>query len=148
MFIMIFHPDDRSDDEIVTVTAKIWYVSDYLGKYRETLGYQKVNENCVDDEDADEWCNRIITKAKDYEMFSEAKRNAWGGDSPNIRAQAVIDKNLDYMNMALANSEIPIRYVQWGSIQDIGKTEEQIGSGYIGPGGPAATRSAEDVFER
>ena len=44
---MIFHPDDRSDDEIVTVTAKIWYVSDYLGKYRETLGYQKVDENCV-----------------------------------------------------------------------------------------------------
>ena len=66
---MIFHPDDRSDDKIVTVTAKIWYVSDYLGKYRETLGYQKVDENCVDDEDTDEWCNRIITKAKDYEMF-------------------------------------------------------------------------------
>ena len=81
-------------------------------------------------------------------MFSEAKRKAWGGDSPKIRAQAVVDKNLDYMNMALANSEIPIRYVQWGSVQDIGKTEEQIGSGYIGPGGPAATRSAEDVFER
>ena len=54
--------DDRSDDEIVTVTAKIWYVSDYLGKYRETLGYQKVDENCVDDEDADEWCSRIISK--------------------------------------------------------------------------------------
>ena len=52
------------------------------------------------------------------------------------------------MNEALANSEIPIRYVQWGSVQDIGQTEAQIGSGYTGPGGAGATRETTDVYDR
>lgn len=74
--------------------------------------------------------------------------NSWtDGDTPQNRAQTVVTKNLDYMNSALANSEIPIRYVQWGSVQDIGKTEAQIGSGFTAPG-PGATRSSADVFNR
>ena len=60
----------------------------------------------------------------------------------------MVSANLDYMNAALANSEIPIRYVQWGTVQDIGQTEAQIGSGYTGPGGAGATRSTTDVYAR
>ena len=82
-------------------------------------------------------------------------------DTPHNRAQAVVNKNLDYMNYALANSEIPIRYVQWGSVQDIGQTEAQIGSGCTkkceanwvqdsngnwNNEGPEPTRTTNDVF--
>ena len=45
------------------------------------------------------------------------------------------------MNWALANSEIPMRFVQWGSVQDIGQTDDQIGSG-------GGKRSTNDVFDR
>ena len=45
------------------------------------------------------------------------------------------------MNWALANSEIPMRFVQWGSVQDIGQTDDQIGS----RGGKASTN---DTFNR
>ena len=45
------------------------------------------------------------------------------------------------MNWALANSEIPMRFVQWGTVQDIGQTDAKIGSG-------GGTRSPDDVFDR
>ena len=93
-------------------------------------------------------CERKIINQTQHETIPEEVRNSWDKDTPHNRAQAVVKKNLDYMNYALANSEIPIRYVQWGSVQDIGQTEAQIGSGYTGPGGPGATRTTEDVYER
>ena len=107
-----------------------------------------MDESCQDNPNADEWCERIITSHELIEQTPEEIRNSWDEDTPHNRAQAVVDRNLDYMNEALANSEIPIRYVQWGSVQDIGQTEAQIGSGYTGPGGPGATRTTSDVFER
>ena len=79
-------------------------------------------------------------------------RNSLDQDTPHNRAQAVVRKHLDYMNYALANSEIPIRYVQWGDIQDIGKTEQQIGSGCptkcTQENGRDATRTANDIYDR
>ena len=82
------------------------------------------------------------------ETIPENIRNSWpDGDTAHNRAQAVVNANLDYMNYALASSEIPIRYIQWGSVQDIGKSEKDIGSGFIAPG-PGATRSSSDVFDR
>ena len=86
----------RTEPEIVTVTAKVWYVSDYAGKY-----------------------------------IPKATIQSWGtgNDTPKHKAQAVVKENLDYFNWALANSEIPMRFVQWGSVQDIGQTEAQITSG-------------------
>jgi hypothetical protein len=74
--------------------------------------------------------------------------SSWSEDTPDNRAQAVVKANLDYMNWALANSEIPIRYVQWGSVQDIGKTDAEIGSGCQIPGFRCATRTADEVKER
>jgi hypothetical protein len=136
--------EDRSDDEIVTVTAKIWYVSDFHGKYTSAT-YDKVDENCVDN--PPEYCERVIASHNQYETIPEDIINSWDEDTPHNRAQAVADVNLDYMNYALANSDIPIRYAQWGSVQDIGKTENDIGSGYTGPGGAGATRSSGDVYD-
>ena len=106
-FSYILDLKERSDDEIVTVTAKIWYVSDF---------------DCY---------------------VPPAIKNSWGegGDTPKNRAEAVVRDNLDYMNWALANSEIPMRFVQWGSVQDIGQTDAQIGSG-------GGKRSPEEVFNR
>ena len=129
------------------MTAKIWYVSDFHGKYTRPT-YQKIDENCQDNPNADEWCDRIITSHEQIEQIPAEIRNSWDEDTPKNRAQAVVTRNLDYMNEALANSEIPMRYVQWGSVQDIGQTEAQIGSGYTGPGGPGATRGTSDVFDR
>ena len=48
------------------------------------------------------------------------------------------------MNWALANSEIPMRFLQWGSVQDIGQTDAQIGS--PDPQKIQEERSPEDVF--
>ena len=44
---IFFHVESRSNDEIVTVTAKIWYVSDFHGKYTQAT-YEKVDANCED----------------------------------------------------------------------------------------------------
>ena len=33
---------------------------------------------------------------------------------------------MNYLNGALGNSMIPIRFQVWGYVQDIGKTDEQI----------------------
>ena len=136
--------EERTDDEIVTVTAKIWHVSDFHGKYTQST-YAKVDESCVDN--PPEYCERTISGVELFETIPEDVRNSWSADTPHNRAQAVVDANLDYMNWALANSDIPIRYVQWGSVQDIGKTEGEIGSGFTAPG-PGATRSSSDVYSR
>ena len=93
-------------------------------------------------------CERIIAEVEHIEMIPEEVRNSWrDGDTPHNRAQAVVNVNLDYMNSALQKSQIPIRFIQWGSVQDIGKTEKEIGSGYTVPG-PGATRTATDVKNR
>ena len=81
----------ENDDTIATITAKIWYVSDFNGS---------VPQNVID---------------------------TWSKDSAFNRANATINANLDYLNFALANSDLPIRYVVWGDIQDIGLTDAEIG---------------------
>ena len=91
------------------------------------------------------YCERVISEVKYVELIPKVVRNTWDEDTPHNRAQAVVNANLDYMNEALANSGIPIRYVQWGTVQDIGKTEQEIGSGFQAPGA-GATRSSSDVF--
>ena len=139
-------PVDRTDKEIATVTAKIWYVSDFHGKYTNIKRYDKVDGNCVDSKN--NICERVIAEVEHIEMIPEEVRNSWrDGDTPHNRAQAVVNVNLDYMNSALQKSQIPIRFIQWGSVQDIGKTEKEIGSGYTVPG-PGATRTATDVKNR
>ena len=74
--------------DIVTITAKVWFVSDFNGT----------------------------------NYFSRS----WNKKTPLQRAQAVIVNNMNYLNMALGNSMIPIRFQVWGYVQDIGKTDEQI----------------------
>ena len=130
----------------MTVTAKIWYVSDFHGKWAKNT-YAKVDETCVDK--PRNKCKRTsqITNTELRESIPKDVRNSWSVDTPHNRAQAVISKNLDYMNWALTNSDIPIRYIQWGSVQDIGKTDKEIGSGFTAPG-PGATRSMRDVIKR
>ena len=51
---------------------------------------------------------------------------SWDKDTPLKRAETVIENNINYLNVALGNSMIPIRFQIWGSVQDIGKTDEQI----------------------
>ena len=53
--------------------------------------------------------------------------DTWEEDTALNRAKATVDANLDYVNSALANSDLPIRLVVWGDIQDIGETDEEIG---------------------
>ena len=82
----------------MTITAKIWYVSDFTG-----------------DEDHDQF------------KIPQSLIATWEEDTPLKRLEATVNANLDYLNVALANSEIPIRYIPWGSFQDIGKTDAEIG---------------------
>ena len=81
----------------MTVTAKIWYVSDFAGSDSDTF---KIPQSVID---------------------------TWEEDTPLKRLEVTVQANLDYMNTALANSEIPIKYVTWGSFQDIGSTDAEIG---------------------
>ena len=53
--------------------------------------------------------------------------DTWEEDTPLNRVKATVDANLDYVNSALANSDLPIRIAVWGDIQDIGATDEEIG---------------------
>ena len=46
--------------------------------------------------------------------------------SPQIRAETVLENHIDYLNIALGNSRIPIRFISWGSVQDIGLKDSQI----------------------
>ena len=132
------------EDQIVTVAAKIWYVSDFHGKYTQ-IKKEQVDPDCVDN--PPDYCAWNITGYELYETIPEEVINSWDDDTPHNRAQAIVNANLDFMNFALANSDIPIRYIQWGSIQDIGQTEAQIGSGFTVPV-PGATRSSKDVYDR
>ena len=75
----------------MTVTAKVWFVSDFTGG-----------------------------------SFPDSVLATLDEDTPQNRATAVAQNNLDYMNFALANSEIPMRYLVWGDVQDIGKTEAEM----------------------
>ena len=143
------YKEDRADNEIVTVTAKFWYVSDYSGRYREKEKYEKVDKHCVDDRKARKFCNRIVKDAVEEKLWWELFDENWlKDDSIQKRAQLTVNRSINYINVALANSEVPIRYIQWGSVQDIGKTEKEIGSGYTGLGGLVATRTADDVRNR
>ena len=113
-------------------------------KYTE-IKKELVNPDCVDNPTS--YCERNITGYELYETVPEEIRNSWDEDTPHNRAQAVVNANIDYMNWSLSNRDIPIRYIQWGSVQDIGQTEAQIGSGFTVPG-PGATRSSKDVYDR
>ena len=42
------------------------------------------------------------------------------------RAEVVLESNIDYLNVALGNSRIPIRVRAWGSVQDIGLKNSEI----------------------
>ena len=53
--------------------------------------------------------------------------DSWDEDTPLKRVEATVKADLEYLNGALENSEIPIRYVTWGSVQDIERTDAQIG---------------------
>ena len=46
--------------------------------------------------------------------------------NPQQRAEVVLENNIDYLNVALANSQIPIRVRAWGSVQDIGLKNSDI----------------------
>ena len=49
--------------------------------------------------------------------------------TPQQRAEVILENNIDYLNVALGNSQIPIRVRAWGSVQDIGlKNSEIIGT--------------------
>ena len=49
--------------------------------------------------------------------------------TPQLRAEIILENNIDYLNIALGNSQIPIRVRAWGSVQDIGlKNSEMIGT--------------------
>ena len=78
------------DEGIVTITAKVWFVSDFNGSVPDNV------------------------------------KHSWNKDTALKRAQAVVENNMNYLNMALGNSMIPIRFQVWGSVQDIEKTDEQI----------------------
>ena len=79
---------DWPHKDIVTITAKVWFVSDFNGSNYFTP--------------------------------------SWNNKTPFQRAQAVIKNNMNYLNVALGNSMIPIRFQVWGFVQDIGQTDEQI----------------------
>ena len=51
----------------------------------------------------------------------------WDENTPAKRARETVNANMEYLNLALANSKLPIRYVVWGDIQDIGMTDAEIG---------------------
>ena len=46
--------------------------------------------------------------------------------TPQQRAEVVLENNIDYLNVALGNSQIPIRVRAWGSVQDIGLKNSEI----------------------
>ena len=132
------------ENEVSTITAKIWYVSDFHAKLTRTMSEQ-VDPDCVDNPTGH--CERYKTGFELQETIPEDVINSWKEDTPHNRAQAVVNANIDYLNWAFANSDIPIRYIQWGSLQDIGHTDAQIGSGFTIPG-IGATRSSHNVSDR
>ena len=83
----------------------------------------------------DEWPNdtiAIITAkvwfVSDFNatIYSKITGKVVSKISPQQRAEAVVENNIDYLNEALGNSHIPIRVRTWGSIQDIGLTNSEI----------------------
>ena len=95
-------------DEVVFITAKFWYVSDFHG-----------NNYIQYFSGGGRWNDTIPEKTK----------RSWKKDTPHNRAQSIANKYVRYMNLALKNSKIPIRYMQWGSVQNIDNTEQEIGTG-------------------
>ena len=95
-------------EEVVFITAKFWYVSDFHG-----------NNYIQYFSGGGRWNDTIPEKIK----------KSWKKDTPHNRAQSIAKKYVRYMNLALKNSKIPIRYMQWGSVQDIDQTEQEIGTG-------------------
>ena len=95
-------------EEVVFITAKFWYVSDFHG-----------NNYIQYFSGGGRWNDTIPEKIK----------KSWKKDTSYKRAQSIAKKYVRYMNLALKNSKIPIRYMQWGSVQDIGNTEQEIGTG-------------------
>ena len=56
--------------------------------------------------------------------------------NPQKRTETVLEENINYLNVALGNSRIPIRFRAWGSVQDIGLKDAQI------------TGTTDEVFTR
>ena len=52
---------------------------------------------------------------------------SWDENTPAKRAEATVNANVEYLNAALENSKLPIKYVVWGDIQDIRMTDAEIG---------------------
>ena len=95
-------------DEVVSITAKFWYVSDFHGN---------------------NYIQYFSGGGRWNDTIPETIKKSWKKDTPHNRAQSIANKYVRYMNLALENSKIPIRYMQWGSVQDIGNTEQETGTG-------------------
>ena len=95
-------------DGVVSITAKFWYVSDFHGN---------------------NYIQYLSGGGRWNDTIPETIKKCWKKDTPHNRAQIIAKKYVRYMNLALRNSKIPIRYMQWGSVQDIGNTEQEIGTG-------------------
>ena len=95
-------------EEVVFITAKFWYVSDFHGN---------------------NYIQYFSGGGRWNDTIPQTIKKSWKKDTPHNRAQSIANKYVRYMNLALENSKIPIRYMQWGSVQDIGNTEQETGTG-------------------
>ena len=81
-----------------------------------------------DDDDTVAVITAKIWYVSDFDgKVPENVSDSWDENTPAKRAEATVNANLEYLNFALANSKLPIRYVVWGDIQDIGMTDAEIG---------------------
>ena len=69
--LFFLYLDARTEDGIATVTAKIWYVSDFHGKYTKKTWNRK---------------DRTITEIEQFETIPKDIRNSWAEDTPHNRA--------------------------------------------------------------
>ena len=96
------------------------------------IAYYTLGNSCFDT--LSEWPNdtiAVITAkvwyVSDFNASIPRLANQVGKQiSPQKRAETVLENNIDYLNVALGNSLIPIRFISWGSVQDIGLTDSQI----------------------
>ena len=88
----------NKNEKIVTVTVKVWYVSDFDAKSRK-VDYVKVDKNCVDCRDCKggcssctPWCERTsnVNSLTLKDTIPQNMISSWDNDTPLNRAQAVI----------------------------------------------------------
>ena len=81
-----------------------------------------------DDDDTVAVITAKIWYVSDFDgKVPENVSDSWDENTPAKRAEATVNANLEYLNSALTNSKLPIKYVVWGEIQDIGMTDAEIG---------------------